>query len=282
MQVLIVEDDAALGHFLSKCLTLDGHDVALEVDGDGALESAARVAPDLVVLDLGLPGKDGIDVLAEMRQRFRSTSVIVLTGRAGMEERVRCLELGADDVVLKPFSFHELRARLNAISRRRSESQSEGPLLRFGDIAMDRAARTVTQAGRDLDLTATEFLLLEALLRRRGERVCTRAELLHEVWRVDAQTGPTGKDGTGTNIVEVYINYLRKKLAAHSARAAGPLRPSCVSSVCRSAIRTVRGQGYLLCAPAGQARRAASGASDTGGPAAPSRSPANPERRADV
>lgn len=137
MQVLIVEDDAALGHFLDKCLTLDGHEVALAVDGNAALKSVAKLSPDLIVLDLGLPGMDGIDVLAELRKRFRSISVIVLTGRAGMEERVRCLELGADDVVLKPFSFHELRARLNAIARRRSQSQSDDPLLRFGDLVMD-------------------------------------------------------------------------------------------------------------------------------------------------
>jgi DNA-binding response OmpR family regulator len=271
MQVLIVEDDAALGHFLDKCLTLDGHEVALVVDGDAALETAATLSPDLVVLDLGLPGKDGIDVLAEMRERFRSISVIVLTGRAGMEERVRCLELGADDVVLKPFSFHELRARLNAMSRRRSQIQSEDPLLRFADIVMDRAARTVTQAGRPLDLTATEFLLLEALLRRQGERVCTRAELLQEVWRVPA-AGQPGKDNVGTNIVEVYINYLRKKLASPAARSPGPLRPNCVSM-----IRTVRGQGYLLCAPGSSARRGAGAAAQMQRDGAQS-----PERRADV
>ena len=170
-----------------------------------------------------------------------------------MEERVRCLELGADDVVLKPFSFHELRARLNAIARRRSETRSEGPLLSFADLVMDRAARTVTRAGGALDLTATEFLLLESLLRRQGERVCTRAELMREVWRVpaEAQAGPQGKDSAGTNIVEVYINYLRKKLASPSARPSGPVRPSCLSM-----IRTVRGQGYLLCAPTSPARRA--------------------------
>jgi DNA-binding response OmpR family regulator len=185
-----------------------------------------------------------MEVLAEMGERFRSTSVLVLTGRAEMEERVRCLELGADDVVLKPFSFHELRARLKAMCRRRS--RFEETVLRFGDLEMDRAERRVTQAGREVNLTATEFSLLESLLRRRGERVCTRVELLHEVWRSPA--------GMGTNIVEVYINYLRKKLGRRSgrgmvgdtARAPG-VEPRCL-------IRTVRGAGYVLAQEAQEAR----------------------------
>jgi DNA-binding response OmpR family regulator len=184
-----------------------------------------------MILDLGLPGMDGLQVLAEMAERFRSTSVLVLTGRAAMEERVKCLELGADDVVLKPFSFHELRARLKALARRRS--QFEDAMLRFGDLEMDRAARRVTQAGREVDLTATEFSLLESLLRRRGERVCSRTELLREVWRMPA--------GMGTNIVEVYVNYLRKKLGNTLGRSFGTMRPR-GSSV----IRTVRGEGYVL------------------------------------
>jgi DNA-binding response OmpR family regulator len=279
MQVLIVEDDAALGHFLDKRLTLDGHEVTLVVDGEAALERAQAHPPDLVVLDLGLPGKDGIDVLAELRQRSSSASVIVLTGRADMEERVHCLELGADDVVLKPFSFHELRARLNAIARRRSQSRSEAPLLRFDEVVMDRAARTVIQAGRALDLTATEFLLLESLLRRQGERVCTRAELLHEVWGTPAER--QGKDSAGTNIVEVYINYLRKKLANPSAQPLGDMRPGFLSSAGKSMIRNVRGQGYLLCVPANSDLSVAP-TSLPNGPAAPPPSSTSPERRAYV
>ena len=229
MRVLIVEDDSALGSFLRQGLRLDGHEVVLAPDGEDALLAAERMRPELMVLDLSLPRMDGMEVLAEMAQHFHSTSVLVLTGRAGMEERVRCLELGADDVVLKPFSFHELRARLNAVSRRRR--RLDETVLRFGDLEMDRAARRVTQHGREVELTATEFLLLESLLRRRGERVCSRIELLHEVWRNPA--------GVGTNIVQVYINYLRRKLGGGS----GAIRMGreCV-------IRTVRGQGYLLVA----------------------------------
>jgi DNA-binding response OmpR family regulator len=226
MQVLIVEDDTALGHFLAHGLQLDGHDVTVVPDGESGLEFAARLRPQLMILDLGLPRKDGMEVLAEMGERYLSTSVMVLTGRAAMEDRVKCLELGADDVVQKPFSFHELRARLKALCRRRS--RFEETMLSFGDIEMDRVVRRVTQAGREVELTATEFSLLESLLRRRGERVCSREELLREVWRTPA--------GMGTNIVEVYINYLRKKLCYGKGRGAG------FSSV----IRTVRGEGYVL------------------------------------
>ena len=226
MNVLIVEDDTALGHFLAHGLKLDGHDVTVVTDGESALEFATRLRPEVMILDLGLPQKDGMEVLAEMGERFLSTSVMVLTGRAAMEERVKCLELGADDVVQKPFSFHELRARLKAMCRRRS--RFEETMLYFGDIEMDRVERRVTQGGREVELTATEFSLLESLLRRRGERVCSREDLLREVWRTQA--------GIGTNIVEVYINYLRKKLRHGKGRSAG----------FGSVIRTVRGEGYVL------------------------------------
>jgi DNA-binding response OmpR family regulator len=232
MRVLIVEDDSALGHFLGQGLRLDGYEVELAADGEAALALAAQMPPEMMILDLGLPRMDGLEVLEQIGERFGSTSVLVLTARAGMEERVRCLELGADDVVLKPFSFHELRARLRAMSRRRS--RLEDTMLRFGDLEMDRPARRVTQGGREVELTATEFSLLESLLRRRGERVCSRAELLREVWRSPL--------GMGTNIVEVYINYLRKKLGGGigTMRAGG-----------QAVIRTVRGEGYLLSAAGG-------------------------------
>ncbi len=226
MHVLIVEDDAALGSFLGRGLELDGHQVSLVTDGEAALEFAERLRPEVMVLDLGLPRMDGLEVLTEMGRRFRSTSVMVLTGRAEMEERVRCLELGADDVVLKPFSFHELRARLNAVNRRRR--RAEETVLRFGDVEMDRAEHRVMQAGREVELTATEFSLLESLLRRRGERVCSRIDLLREVWRTPA--------AMGTNIVEVYINYLRRKLGQAGLHESGH---ECL-------IRTVRGEGYIL------------------------------------
>jgi DNA-binding response OmpR family regulator len=238
MHVLIVEDDMALGHFLGHGLKLDGHDVSVVGDGESALAFAARLRPEMMILDVGLPQNDGMEVLAEMGERFKSTSVLVLTGQAEMEDRVRCLELGADDVVQKPFSFHELRARLKAMCRRRS--RFEEAVLRFGDLEMDRVERTVRQSGREVELTATEFSLMESLLRRRGERVCTREDLLREVWNEQG--------GVGTNIVEVYINYLRKKLGHSAGRGPG------IGAV----IRTVRGEGYVLHARSDIDRSAAS------------------------
>jgi DNA-binding response OmpR family regulator len=233
VHVLIVEDDVALGHFLGQGLRLDGHDVSVVEDGEAALEYAERRRPELMLLDLGLPRKDGMEVLAEMSERFGSTSVMVLTGRSEMEERVKCLELGADDIMLKPFSFHELRARCRALCRRRGKF--EDAVMRFGDLEMDRTGRRVTQAGREVELTATEFSLLESLLRRRGERVCSRAELMREVWPA-TDMDVAGAHGVPTNIVEVYINYLRKKLGTLGSAAYGG----------KSVIRTVRGEGYVL------------------------------------
>jgi DNA-binding response OmpR family regulator len=232
VHVLIVEDDLPLRSFLAQGLRMDGHEVSVVEDGEAALEYSARRRPELMILDLGLPRKDGMEVLEEMQERFGSTSVLVLTGRSEMEERVKCLELGADDIMLKPFSFHELRARCRVLGRRRGKF--EDAIMRFGDLEMDRTERRVTQAGREVELTATEFSVLESLLRRQGERVCSRAELMREVWPA-AEMHRVGAHGVPTNIVEVYINYLRKKLGRLGVANHG-----------NSVIRTVRGEGYVL------------------------------------
>ena len=142
MRVLIVEDDVALGLFLQKGLKLEGHEVTWVGDGEAALVQAAEHRPDLIVLDLSLPRKDGTEVLAEMRGRFDETAVLVLTGRSQVEERVKCLNLGADDCLLKPFSFHELTARCRALLRRRE--QFADPVLRHGDVELNRMERRVS------------------------------------------------------------------------------------------------------------------------------------------
>jgi DNA-binding response OmpR family regulator len=219
MRVLIVEDDTALGVFLQKGLKLEGHDVAWVGDGESALEEVEEFRPDLIVLDLSLPRKDGTEVLEELRARCDDTAVLILTGRSMVEERVKCLNLGADDCLLKPFSFHELTARCRALLRRRERYAD--PVLRHGEIEMNRMRRRVTRSGEAVELTVKEFALLEYLLQRRGS-CCSRGELLKEVWQVHA--------GTGTNVVDVYINYLRKKLDG----AEGTL------------IETVRGKGYRI------------------------------------
>jgi len=224
MRVLIVEDAAALGLFLQKGLKLEGHDVAWVGDGETGLRHVEDHRPDLVVLDLSLPRKDGTEVLEAMRGRFNDTSVLVLTGRSQVEERVKCLNLGADDCLLKPFSFHELTARCRALLRRRE--QFADPVLRHGDVELNRMERKVTRNGRTIELTVKEFCLLEFLLQRRG-RCCSRAELLREVWQMSPDAG--------TNVVDVYVNYLRKKLGVAS-----------VNEDAGGVIETVRGEGYQM------------------------------------
>lgn len=228
MQVLIVEDDSALGLFLQKGLKVEGHDVEWLADGESAMERLALRRPDLMVLDLSLPKKDGTEILESLVGRFEGMSVLVLTGRNEVEIRVKCLNLGADDCMLKPFSFHELRARCRALLRRRE--QFADPVLRQSGIELHRLERRVTRDGTQIDLTVKEFALLEFLLRRRG-KCCSRAELLREVWQMSPDTG--------TNVVDVYINYLRRKLAA-----AHPLDR--LAGGAPELIETVRGAGYML------------------------------------
>jgi DNA-binding response OmpR family regulator len=224
MRVLVVEDDRALGIFLQRGLTFEGHEVEWVGDGDAAVERARRWAPDLIVLDLGLPQRDGREVLAALSEESSRSTVVVLTGRGEVEERVRCLNLGADDFLPKPFSFQELTARCRAILRRRERYAD--PVLRWDDIALDRLRRTVERAGVAVELTGKEFALLESLMLRRGQ-TCSRAELLEQVWQMAPDTP--------TNVLDVYVNYLRRKLGA-------------ASEVQTALIETVRGIGYRMAA----------------------------------
>lgn len=226
MRVLVVEDDRALGLFLQKGLKVEGHEVDWVGDGETAVEHATSHQPDLMVLDLSLPRLDGTGVL-KRKEQFANTSILVLTGRSQLEERVRCLDLGADDCLLKPFSFHELSARCRALMRRRKQFKS--PMLRFGEVEMNRIERSVVVEGEEVELTAKEFALLEILLQRHGA-CCSRADLLKDVWHVDPETD--------TNVVDVYVNYLRKKLASVSPMTKELSSPS--------VIETVRGRGYRL------------------------------------
>jgi DNA-binding response OmpR family regulator len=225
MQVLIVEDDAALGLFLQKGLKLEGHDVTWVGDGEAGLRHAEEHRPDLMVLDLSMPRKDGTEVLEEMRGRFDEMAVLVLTGRSQVEDRVKCLNLGADDCLLKPFSFHEFTARCRALLRRRE--QFADPVLRHGGVELNRMDRRVTRGGRPVELTVKEFSLLEFLMRRRGQS-CSRSELLKEVWQMSPDAG--------TNVVDVYVNYLRRKLAAANVDL----------DQTGSVIETIRGEGYRM------------------------------------
>jgi DNA-binding response OmpR family regulator len=188
-------------------------------DGLAAVEAFRQELPDLTILDLNLPVKDGEQVLEELRMADADLPVMILTGRQEVETRVRCLDRGADDLMTKPFSLHELRARCRALLRRKREARL---MLRAGDLELDRMDHTARRAGQPIALTNKEFSLLEHLMLNRGQCV-SRVELLEAVWNVEpAQT---------TNIVDVYVNYLRRKL---KDPAPGFL------------IRTVRGQGYVV------------------------------------
>ena len=219
MRILIAEDDKALGLFLSRGLEADGHRVRLVLDGGAAVEAFREDLPDLTILDLNMPVKDGEQVLEEVRLLDADLPILVLTARQEVDTRVRCFDRGADDLMVKPFSLHELRARCRALLRRKREARLQ---LRAGDLELDRLNHTARRGALPVLLTNKEFALLEHLILNRGHCL-SRAELLDTVWNLEpAQT---------TNIVDVYINYLRRKL---NDSPPGHL------------IRTVRGQGYVV------------------------------------
>jgi DNA-binding response OmpR family regulator len=226
MRLLIAEDDPALGNFLARGMEQEGHAVTMTTDGEMAMEAVRNDLPEMAVLDLNLPRRDGTEVLEFLRTLTEDVPVLILTARREPEVRLRCLEMGADDFMLKPFSFAELRARCRALQRRRSP----GLVLRSGDVELKRVERSVTHKGQPVALTTREFALLEYLMLHRGKPV-SRATLLQEVWNT--------MEPAGTNVVDVYINYLRRKLEGGSSQedagaGAAPL------------IRTVRGVGYVI------------------------------------
>ena len=229
MRILIVEDDIALGLFLQRGLRLEGYETQIATDGQSGLCYALEGGFDLILLDLSLPQKDGLEVLREIRAGAVDVSVMVLTGRNATEDRVRCFDLGADHLLLKPFSFVELTARCRSVMRLRERFSD--PTLRQGDLELNRMQRKVVRSGRNVELTVKEFALLEYLMLARG-RTCSRSELLKEVWQMSPDAG--------TNVVDVYVNYLRKKLGAARAEVYGSeFGPDQV-------IETVRGEGYMM------------------------------------
>jgi DNA-binding response OmpR family regulator len=223
MRLLVVEDDVPLASFLQKGLEAEHYAVDVAPDGEEAKWLACECEYDLMVLDLNLPKIDGISLLQIVRPKLPSLPVLVLTGRNRIEDRVEALDAGADDCLLKPFSFSELSARVRALMRRRPVAA--GTMLRIADLELNRVERTVRRAGRRIELTSKEFGLLEYLLRNAGHRI-TRNMIVEHVWNLSFDTG--------TNVVDVYINYLRKKID-------DGFNPRL--------IHTVRGVGYELRCP---------------------------------
>jgi len=201
MRILVVEDDKAVASFVRKGLESEQYAVDVAGDGEEAQSLVGEASFDLVILDLVLPKVDGLDVLKHIRNRKPSPPVLILSGRARVEDRVKGLDLGADDYLTKPFSFSELSARVRALLRR--NPGSFGIVLQVEDLELDRAERLVRRAGRRIELTPREFALLEYLMRNAGRPV-TRAMIIEHVWNFSFDTM--------TNVVDVYINYLRKKV----------------------------------------------------------------------
>ena len=196
MRILIAEDDSALASFVKKGLDAEHYAVDVSNDGEQARAMASEFDYDLVVLDLNLPRLDGIAILRNVRTRKPSMPILVLTGRTRVEDRVQCLDLGADDYLGKPFSFSELSARIRALLRR-CHLPAES-VLTVEDLKLDRVERRVERAGRRIDLTGKEFALLEYLMRNAGRRI-TRAMIIEHVWNLSFDTC--------TNVVDVYVNY---------------------------------------------------------------------------
>jgi len=201
MKILIADDDPQMLRALRITLTARGYDVVTAADGKAALDAAINSHPDLVVIDLGMPGLTGTEVIEAIRG-WSQVPVLVVSGRSESWDKVEALDAGADDYVTKPFSADELLARIRALSRR-STTAPEEPVVTFGDVVVDLSARSITRAGAGVRLTPTEWLLLEVLLRNPGKLV-TRETLLTEVW------GPQYTMDTG--YLRLYISQLRKKL----------------------------------------------------------------------
>ena len=220
MRILLVEDQPKLARAVSRGLEREGYAVDVAGRGDDALFQARVYEYDAVVLDVLLPGGNGFEVCRTLREDGCWSPILMLTARDRVDDRIRGLDAGADDYLVKPFAFGELLARLRALIRR---TPSERPaVLRIGDLVIDPATRTVTRDDRPVDLTAREFAVLEFLARHAGE-VVTRTQMIEHVWDRNFEGA--------SNIVDVYVGYLRRKLEQPFGR---PL------------IRTIRGAGYAL------------------------------------
>jgi two-component system, OmpR family, copper resistance phosphate regulon response regulator CusR len=206
MRILIAEDDPALASFVKKGVEAEHYAVDISGDGEQARAPAGEFDFDLVVFDLNLPRLDGVSLLRQVRTRKPSMPILILTGRTRVEDRVQCLDLGADDYLAKPFSFTELSARIRALMRR-SHLPAES-VLSVDDLKMDRVERRVERAGKRIELTSKEFALLEYLMRNAGRRI-TRAMIIEHVWNLSFDTC--------TNVVDVYINYGLRILEVLSA-----------------------------------------------------------------
>jgi len=223
-KILLVEDEPQIAGFISRGLNREGYNVISATDGDTGLEMAFAELPDLIILDVMLPGLDGLTVCRQIREGELQTPILMLTAKDAVPDRVAGLEAGADDYLVKPFAFEELLARVRALGRRRAPIESDAP-LHFADLTLEPTTRMAKRSERNIELTAKEYDLLE-LFMRHPNQVLTRDQIYDRIWGYDF--------GGESNIIEVYIRYLRSKL-----EAGGEAR----------LLHTVRGVGYALREP---------------------------------
>ncbi|HVS88784.1 MAG TPA: response regulator transcription factor [Candidatus Acidoferrum sp.] len=238
MRILVAEDDADLAESLGQRLQQEQFAVRIVGDGTEAQRLAADQPYDLVILDLNLPGAAGLDVLRNIRSKKPDLPVLIVTGAAQVEERVRSLDAGADDFVAKPFAFAELVARIRAVLRR--GNRPARAVLSVEDLELDRITHSVQRGGHAIDLSPKEFALLEFLMRNAGQPV-SRTAIVQQVWKLNFDAV--------TNVVDVYINYLRRKMDTGYDRAL---------------IRTIRGLGYQIGGNGASASRQSSQAASSG------------------
>jgi DNA-binding response OmpR family regulator len=222
MRILVVEDEQKVADAVREGLEDERYEVVVERTGEGAFFRVNTETFDVILLDLTLPGRDGLEILRALRQRRMDTPVLVLTARDSLEDRVTGLDSGADDYLVKPFAFAELLARIRALVRRGRVAES--PRLGAGDLEMDLVTRKVTRGGRPVDLTVREFELLEFLMRYQSQ-VVSRETLARDVWKETARTTPLD------NVIDVHIARLRRKVDLDQ-----PMK----------LIHTVRGVGFML------------------------------------
>jgi two-component system response regulator MprA len=221
-RVLVVDDEPAVRRALERALRLENYDVELASDGEEALDALATRPADVVILDILMPRLDGLEVARRLRQSGDRTPILMLTARDGVDDRVTGLDVGADDYLVKPFALRELQARLRALLRRSGDGAAEGEVLDYADLVLDPIAHEVRRGDRLIELSKTEFLLLE-LFMRHPRQVLTRSTIFENVWGYDF--GPT------SNALGVYMGYLRRK-----TEEGGEPR----------LLHTVRGIGYVL------------------------------------
>ncbi|HEY4384339.1 MAG TPA: response regulator transcription factor [Ktedonobacteraceae bacterium] len=218
--VLIVDDDPRITDLLRRVVAYEGYSVAIAASGDEALQRTLECAPDIIILDIMLPRLNGLDVVQRLRAAGDNVPILLLTARDSVADRVKGLEVGADDYLVKPFAPEELLARLKALLRRNKNERQE--ILRYTDVDLDTGTRVAYRAGREIELSPTEYELL-SLFMRRPRQVLTRDLIMDRVWGLDFEGS--------SNVLEVYVGYLRSKLEAESESRL---------------IHTVRGIGYVF------------------------------------